>query len=167
MKRACAWCGERLDGGPGPPERISHGICQTCSDQLLAADGTPILDFLRSLDAPAVLVDSRRTVGAANAGIDSLISRRAQEAIGQRIGTVFECVYADAENGCGLSVHCSGCTIRRTVSHTWHTGEARSRVPATLKQIDSPAPRDIVFWISTRRVGNRVLVEIDHAPAIA
>lgn len=34
MKTLCAWCGVLLQDGP--PEPVSHGICQPCFDAFVA-----------------------------------------------------------------------------------------------------------------------------------
>lgn len=126
-----------------------------------------MVEFLESLDAPTVLVDRTRRIAAVNRkGLEELQARPGS-AVGRRLGLVFECTYAREAEECGLSIHCSGCTIRRTVSHTHATGESRLRVPATLKRVTDAGAEDVVMWISTRRLDDRVLLQIETAPGQA
>jgi hypothetical protein len=164
MEHNCAWCGSRLEPGPGPTNRVSHGICTTCRAGLILDDGVPVLEFIESLDTPTVLVDRTRRVGALNRRATTELAAEPRAVIGRRLGLVFECVHTDGTGECGLSIHCSGCTIRRTVCHTHATGESRNRVPATLEQVRDAGPDDVVMWISTRRVGDRVLLQIEAGP---
>jgi hypothetical protein len=164
MRHICAWCGTRLEPMAGPAHRVSHGICAECRDGLILDNGMPVLEFLDSLDVPTLLVDRGRRIGAATEEAAREFGGTRDRLVGQRLGLIFDCAYASEQGDCGLSIHCSGCTIRRTVCHTHATGESRNRVPATLKKVHDAGPADVVMWISTRRVGDRVLVRIDTAP---
>ena len=48
-------------------------------------------------------------------------------------GEVFDCWNADQPGGCGCTVKCSACMVRRTVLDTYDSGAGRARVPVTLK----------------------------------
>lgn len=39
----CAWCGRPLGRGLSARRMISHGICRSCSDEVLFADSTELL----------------------------------------------------------------------------------------------------------------------------
>lgn len=165
MQRICAWCQRRIDGRAdggnpdgGPAGRISHGICVSCADALTSDSGTPVAEFLRSLDQPTVLVDEDRVVGAFNRAAETLAGG---DADGRKIGLVFECIYAHDADDCGVSIHCSGCTIRHAVSHTYETGEPVS-APATLRRVSLPTPEDVTLRIHTERVGARVAIRVEE-----
>lgn len=162
MERICAWCGTSLGAQTGPREDaypISHGICERCVRDVEAELPRPLLEYLESLDVPVLLVDSDQTIGASNAMARSM--ENGQEWVGRRIGPVFECAHAIEPDSCGLMLHCSGCTIRTLVNQTWETGTERDRVPATLERNPDAGPDDVAMLISTRRIGDRVLLRIE------
>ena len=162
MKRICAWCGRAIDaGGTGEESGITHGICPACRESLASRSGTPLTRFLDSLDQPVVLLDGSMKVAGASPIVNALLERRPYAPNG--IGDVFECVEADGAGGCMRSIHCSGCTIRRSVAHTYETGESLTRVPATLTQQPVDSPREIRMYISTEKLGDQVLLRIDEA----
>jgi len=77
-------------------------------------------------------------------------------------GNVFECAYARLPEGCGRTVHCSGCAIRRTVTKTYETGEPQSMVPAILHRENSGRPLKIALSITTVKKGNIVVLRVDN-----
>jgi len=162
MKSLCAWCGRPLRDVPSASDDgwITHGICAGCRDQVLAEMGVPLSDFLDALPQPVIVVDGNAVVIATNAS-----AREMAENDGANpkplLGDVFECVNAKQPEGCGRTVHCSGCTIRRTVEHTFETGEAQLRVPATLTVGSEEEPEEVGLWITTEKVGGRVLLRVD------
>jgi hypothetical protein len=82
---------------------------------------------------------------------------------GKLLGDVFECANATLPGGCGRTVHCSGCAIRKAVEQTWETGTPQVRVPATLQARDATALPVVALEISTEKVGEQVLLRIDWA----
>ena len=167
MVRQCAWCGAEMEpvGDPSPPDGpVSHGICAPCAARLTADLGVPVRRFLDSLDAPVLLVDVEEggRVRVASEEALALTDRTPEEVADQLMGDVFECANATLPGGCGRTVHCSGCTIRRTVEETWHTGEPSVRTPATLRPAGPDENATIDLEISTERVGGRVLLRIDR-----
>ncbi len=107
-------------------------------------------------------MDADHTVGMVNRAAGELFGENGADMIGERAGAVFDCENAHMPGGCGLTIHCSGCTIRHAVAHTHLTGEPRLNVPATLRVVDDPQISDIDLVISTARVGDRVLLKIDR-----
>jgi len=163
MKSVCAWCGRPLRDVPSASgdRWITHGICADCRDQVLAEMGVPLHDFLDALPQPVIVVDGDAVVVATNAPAREMAGNGAPDKK-PLLGDVFECVNAKRPEGCGRTVHCSGCTIRRTVEHTFETGEARLRVPATLTAgPDGEEPEEVGLWITTEKVGGRVLLRVD------
>jgi hypothetical protein len=80
--------------------------------------------------------------------------------IGRLGGDVFECEYARHPDGCGRTIHCSGCAIRRSVTTTFQTGQALHHVPAQLKQYPQEN-RQVEMLISTEKVGDTVWLRIE------
>lgn len=166
MKRICAWCGTPLDDVPatGPANLwITHGICDDCRKVVLAAMSIPLNSYLDSLPQPILLVDGESRVLDANAAMRRVTGDVSAQPEQRLLGEVFECVHAAEPGGCGRTIHCSGCTIRRTVTSTYETGEAHLRVPATLTVSAEGEPSAVQLYITTERVGDRVLLRVDEA----
>jgi PAS domain-containing protein len=121
--------------------------------------------FLDSLKPPIVVVDQEGAVVTGNDKVRELLQKKLSDIEGYKGGDVFECAYARLPEGCGNTVHCSGCTIRRTVMETHETGKGFLRVPATLKRYAPLDTIDIKLLISTERIGDVVLLRIDEMEA--
>lgn len=165
MNVVCAWCGTFIrsvpEGAENPGPHDSHGICADCARTLLEDLGVPVETFLSELGVPVLLMDDDVQVTDANPAALAMLGRTEATVLGRLGGEVFECVNSRLPGGCGRSVHCSGCTLRRTVTSTWETGRTCSRVPATLEVTRGDEPERIALLITTAKVGNRVLLRID------
>ena len=137
MKRVCAWCRKelgRVDWQAGSENVITHGICGSCRDNVLFQMGVELGVFLDSLKLPIVVVNRGGTIVTGNDQARTVLQKGLPEIEGYKGGEVFECAYARLPDGCGNTMHCSGCTIRRTVMETHGTGRSFLRVPATLNR---------------------------------
>lgn len=165
MEVTCAWCGTLLrrvpDGNPSPGPRTSHGICTACATTLLEELGIPVGHFLSSLDVPVILVSDDVEVLDASPGALAMLGKARETVLGRLGGEVFECANAHLPGGCGRTVHCSGCTLRQTVTSTWETGLPQVRVPATLEVTPNGGPERIDLLVTTARVGDRVVLRIE------
>jgi len=137
-------------------------ICEKCSDNLLYQMGVKLEVFLDSLELPVVVVNREGIIVTGNDKAKTLLKKELPEIAGYRSGDVFECAYARLPEGCGETVHCSGCTIRRTVFETYGTGRSLLRVPATLYRNTQGNPEKIKLLISTERIDDLVLLRIDE-----
>ena len=164
MKKMCAWCGTEIGpvGASKPDDAVTHGICDNCLDNFIFQEGVDLREFLDTLAAPILMVDSERVVRIANKTASALLGKQPDEIEGYRGGEVFECEYARLPEGCGQTVHCAGCAIRRTVMETLATGKSFSRVPATLRRHTPEEPQDVRFLISTEKVADTVLLRVDE-----
>jgi len=168
MRRVCAWCRTELDAvdsQAGCENVITHGICENCSTNLLFQMGVELRVFLDSLRLPVVVVNRVGTIVTANRQATTLLRKGLPEIEGYKGGEVFECAYARLPEGCGNTMHCSGCTIRRTVMETYGTGRSFLRVPATLNRNTPEDPEKIKLLISTERIADLVLLRIDELEA--
>lgn len=168
MKRVCAWCNEelgRIDSQTASEDTITHGICGNCNDNILFQTGVELEVFLDSLKQPVVVVDRDGNVVTGNEQSRTLLRKELPEIEGCRGGEVFECAYARLPEGCGNTIHCSGCTIRKTVMETHGTGRGFLRVPATLNRNTPQDPEEIKLLISTERIADLVLLRIDKIEA--
>lgn len=166
MEKVCAWCGKGLGtvaGAPGTEHRITHAICDRCRDRLGARIGIPLREFLESLAAPVMLVDAHSRAVAGNSALGSIAGVAPERMPGRFPGDVFECAHVRAPGGCGFAIHCSGCVIRNSVEETMSTGNAVTRVPATLDHGTDDPYAGVRFLISTEKVGDRVLLRVDPA----
>jgi hypothetical protein len=166
MKQICLYCGCYLgsvETTEDDPTLISHGVCSICFPTLMRAMGQPLTDFLDSLPGPIYVVDAEcRVVGANTLGLQQ-VSKDLSAIEGQLAGEVFECRCAKLPGGCGRTLHCKTCTIRRTVKKTAETGESCLRVPAFIDLADISKDTTIRFLISTEKVNDAVLLRIEDA----
>jgi hypothetical protein len=165
MKKVCAWCNKELDSNhlqKNPETGITHGICGSCKGNIFFQMGVELGIYLDSLKPPIVVVDQEGTVVTGNDKTRMLLRKELPEIEGYKGGDVFECAYARLPEGCGNTIHCSGCTIRRTVMETHETGKSSLRVPATLRRGTPEDTTNIKLLISTEKAGDMVLLRIDE-----
>ena len=169
IKQVCLYCNEHLGSIEEPgddTERISHGVCPRCFPKLLAGSGKPLAKFLDSLPAPVFVVDQDVRIVTANALGRELISKDLEEMRGHLGGEVFSCKYSKMPGGCGQTVHCKACTIRKTVTKTYKNGRPCTRVPAYMDLGDYTGDKTVRFLISTEKVENVVFLRIDDSQAV-
>lgn len=164
MKRVCSWC--HKDMGTVPSEIysddiISHGICENCLHNLFGPRKSSLLNYLDSLEAPVIVIDSTVSVNIANKQARAILQKESPDIEGFKSGDVFECVFAKFPDGCGNTLHCSACTIRNTVMDTFQTGKSHLNTPAYLIQGTPGNNQEIQFLISTEKVLDIVLLRID------
>lgn len=165
MRQVCAWCGKEMGTYATDTESrktITHGICDTCAYHIIAQAGMPLQEYLDGLHAPVLVVNGDGIVETANAQARDILQKEPSQIEGQAGGDVFECAYARLPEGCGNTIHCAGCTIRRTVMHTHQTGESHTREPAVLNWESANETQQIPFLISTEKVGDVVLLRVDR-----
>lgn len=156
-----------VEGSTLPDTEISHGICDGCSDNFAFQMGVPLQQYLDSLPLPVLAVDRSVVVKASNAKACAALGKGPQEVIERLGGTVFECSHARLPEGCGGTIHCSGCAIRRSVERTYVTGEAQIRVPAVLKRQGREGLSEVALIITTVRSGEVVLLQVEEMKASA
>jgi len=161
----CSACGVHLGDKPdeGVPEgAISHGLCDDCAHRFIAQMGMPLERYIEGLAAPIAAVGPTGVIGAVNERAGELLGTTSAHVRGFQGGDVFECEYSFEPEGCGQTVHCSGCTIRNTVMDTRRTGRAHRRVPATLSRSTDAGRREYELLISTSMVGGVVFLQIEE-----
>jgi len=166
MKQVCAWCrGEigSIESSIHADNEVSHGICNNCLDNLTFQQGVPLTDYLDTLNLPVLLVDSYVVVKAVNKKACEVLGKEPIEIVQHLGGNVFECAYARLPEGCGRTIHCSACAIRRTVTRTFETGEPQCMVPAVLNREKNGRPSKITLSITTVKKGNIVMLRVDRS----
>lgn len=165
MLQICAWCRKRIGTVPESvhdDDAVSHGICNSCVDNLSFQMGVPLTRYLESLSEPVLVINGEAVVQTANSATGRLLGKPATDAEQRLTGDVFECAYARLPEGCGRTIHCSGCAIRHTVADTYQTGRPHERVPATLNRENPDDPSALSLLITTVKVGDMVLLRIDR-----
>lgn len=168
MKRICAWCGKELGAAVSSVhsgDAVSHGICPECTNKLRLELHMPIDRFIEQLPAPVLateIYNGRVIVKAANGPACAAVGKELREVVQHLAGNVFECGNARLPEGCGRTIHCSGCAIRRAVLRTWETGEPQSMVPATFSRADADDPASVTMHITTVKIGELVALRIDR-----
>lgn len=110
---------------------------------------------------PVDAVDAEGRLVTASAEACAMLSQTAAQVAGQLGGNVFACVRAKLPSGCGKTVHCLGCTVRRRVMATHATGQSQERVPAYLDQHTAGGQQRLKLAISTEKLGAVVMLRID------
>jgi hypothetical protein len=149
-----------VKGSIHPDTDISHGICSSCRDNAIFQEGVPLQRYIDSFAIPIFVVDGNVRVTAVNRMACEVLGKEPTAIVHQLGGNVFECEYSRLPEGCGGTIHCSGCTIRRTVTKCFKTGEPQSMVRAYLNP-DSPSSKRTLF-ITTMKVANVVMLRVDH-----
>ncbi len=160
--RTCALCKKTVSPDAIAQRTITGGICEECLEHVKALSGMPLRDFLDTLGVPVLVVDSDMVVKMANKPVLALLGKNFSQVRGQRGGDVFECAYARLPEGCGRTVHCSGCAIRRAVTETFTTGRSLHRVLAYLNRDAVTQFLQLGMLISTEKVWDMVLLRIDY-----
>ena len=165
MKKICAWCEKDLTQTVIQQDGITHGICPECALRVFGQQGTShnLQGFLDSISVPVVAIDGLCRVTAANERLRDMVGNRTLNMIYSPPGEVFECSYAFLPEGCGETIHCSGCAIRRAIFETFETGQLLVRVPAVLHRED----KEVGLHITTELVGDVVLLRVDSVDSCA
>lgn len=163
LKKKCAWCGAEMGDTPGSSKTgkpITHGICEPCAAKLWGGVGTRLDEFLATLGVPTLLVDGTGRVDEANQEAMDMVEKPGEEVRGRFQGEVFDCWNATLPGGCGCSVLCSACVVRRAVLDTYDSGTSLLGVPVVLKVRENGKGKELKFALTTEKVGDRVLVRV-------
>jgi PAS domain-containing protein len=138
MRVICSYCRQVIREDPHARViDVSHGMCEPCArhfERLWA--GIPLGEYLDDLPSPVIVVDGNGRVLAMNQKLADLLGADRAAAVGLMGGEAFACVRSRLPEGCGRTVHCRECTIRRTVEEVARTGKPKERVRAYLNRAD-------------------------------
>ena len=152
MGRAvCFRCKRSLE--PGDELRILTGACAQCFNALLSAGGEQLSSYLESLATPAALLANDQTVLESNSSFQKMTL--AHDIVGSKVGEILDCMYAPLLGRCGETIACMLCSLKRSVEHTWLTGEGLREVQLSLPH---KAESRKTFRIITEKVNGAVLV---------
>lgn len=164
MKRVCSWCKTEMgvvQTKDFSETAVTHGICEECLQTYFGPRQVNLMDFLDSLDATVIAVNSKAIVTSANKQAREFLHKESNEIEGFMGGDVFECAFAKLPGGCGNTIHCDGCTIRNTVMDTFLSGNSHLKTPAYLFRGTPEKNQEIQLLISTEKVKEVVLLRID------
>jgi len=170
MRRICACCKKDLgevDSEGGGSAVITHGLCGDCAFHLSARMGMRLREFLQGLGKPVVAVSPDGTIQSTNGQASALLGMDLPEIEGHLCGDVFECDHAALPEGCGRTVHCVACTVRKCITETFETGRSCERVPGHLNHTTFDGPDEICFLISTEKLGDLILLRLDSVDGYA
>lgn len=154
MKTVCAWCGTNIRDGSLP---VSHGICVSCREHFFRDAGMSLQRFIDNFPFPVLVFGNSLQPVAINRSGTLASPSTVQITPATTIGNLVECEHSHQQEGCGKTIHCSGCVLRKTVEQTNQSGDPAFLVPATISTENS----DIRFYVSTLKVDGRVFVKLD------
>ena len=137
-------------------------MCSACSEALRSQDhGVTLQQHLDSIPIPVLLIDDSSSVVGMNAKAYDFLGQELHETEVQLFGKVFDCVHSRSPEGCGRTIHCSGCAIRRSVTATFKTGKPQVLLPATLRVTSEDQLSEAVLRITTVKMGGMVVLLIE------
>lgn len=160
MLVVCSYCHAKIrEDASGRSFDVSHGMCLGCAEHFDRLwGGMSMSEYLDGLPQPVLVVNAEGRVVAANQRLATLFGRDRAEMRGLLGGEALACVHSRLPEGCGKTVHCRECTIRRAVTRVAETGKAQERIPAYLKTKEGR----VDLCISVRAKDGLVRVLVDE-----
>ena len=164
MRLICAWCGTNVNVSESNrlDQQTSHGICQACSDAFFSNNGVSFQTYIDGIRIPILVVDNNTGVVGANSKACEYLGRKPERLLHQLIGPVFDCAHSRLPQGCGRTIHCSGCVIRNCILTTLNTGEPQISVPATLTSGNPDRLSEVVLTITTVKTAGVVVLRVEQ-----
>ncbi|MBU2530815.1 MAG: hypothetical protein KKD35_07230 [Elusimicrobia bacterium] len=159
MRRLCAWCKKDMGSVDNGEDIMTHGICEEC-EKLVEFEPVKTRKLIDEFNKPVLMNESGRCL-VANTAASKALEKEIDSIEGYLGGDVICCVHASEPGGCGATEHCSGCTIRNTVTDTLKTGKSHLKVQAYQFIQTKNGTEKKEFFVSTEKKGNRVLLRID------
>lgn len=160
MTKICAWCNKELPfSGDDKSNAITHGICADCAERVFKSSHShTIREFIDKLDAPIIVIQNDTTIAATNKKADNMLKAEP----GDRTGDALECSCAGLPGGCGKTIHCKACTIRKTIQKTKKTGKSYSNIKSYQNVHTPEGTKQKNITIATEKVWDTILVRIDE-----
>ena len=117
--------------------------------------------FLNTLEIPIFVVDQNVCVLGANSQGMKFISKDKKDIQNNLAGKAFQCKYSNYPGGCGQTIHCKSCTIRKAITKTYQSGQPQINMPAYMDLGDILNHTTIRFLISTYKKEKVVLLRIE------
>lgn len=160
MRVICSKCQRILADEGSRSDLVQRRLCTGCA-RAVGPGSRPraLSEALEDIPGPVVVIDPDGRVLAANSAVAGMLGRERDALLGLRGGEAMTCAYAQLPEGCGNTVHCRECTIRRTVMAVYEDGRPRLGVLAYLRA--EAMPLDVV--LSARPYAGCVLVSVESA----
>jgi len=111
---------------PREDTRATHGICTDCAEHFQKTWSVETLDeYLDTYDYPVIAVDAEERIVGINSPMTKICGRVRPSTIGYLCGDVLECSSARLAEGCGRTIHCPACAVRRAMKGALESGEVR------------------------------------------
>ena len=163
MKRSCSICGNDLKDTEGsPPDSMGGAVCDECARRLLAECGAELGRYLEGLGSPVMLADAGGVIVAASPQALEKLGMEAEDVEGRLCGDVFRCVHASLPGGCGKTVHCRKCGLRRCIVATVGSKKPMSGVPVRLKTGDPDDPTWLGVVVTAEYFSGVVMLRLDE-----
>ncbi len=166
MRTTCSQCRRVLpDAGNPGGAATSAALCVECdayATRLRRRLPTP--GQLDSFPRPVLVTTADGRVVAANRAFAALSGHLPAELEGWLTGEALACERSRLRGGCGGTMHCRECTIRRMVAEVGRTRIARWRVPAYV--VSAQGRAEICVTIRPEGEG-LVVVMLEDLPAQA
>jgi hypothetical protein len=120
----------------------------------------PIDSFLRSIDVPVLMVDAHARVVSANTRALAELKRGRTDLEDHLCGEIIECEHSRLPGGCGGTVHCTGCEIRKCVEHTARTGQPSAAVAAVQHSFLAGGVQTRRYSVSTEKRGDAIMLRM-------
>ncbi len=160
MLVVCAYCRKTIsDDRRGGSCDVSHGMCASCADHFERLwQGMPLSEYLETIDKPVVMMNGDGAIVAVNQKVATLFGREKADMRGLLGGEAFACVHSLLPEGCGKTIHCRECTVRRAVESVARTGKPLERIPSYLDTKDGR----VALRISVKAKDGLVRVVVDE-----
>lgn len=168
MDIICAWCHKGLGSDGVSDGVVTHAMCVSCRDFFLEPPRSRLLR--RQVDAfatPVLVIDVDGVVTMANMEATVMLGGADDGAERTLVGRALGCPNAARFGGCGAATGCRECAFRRSVIFSRETGLPQENVVAYLVQDSPEGAFTARALIATRKLGDLVLLRIDHISAVA
>ncbi|HXX21633.1 MAG TPA: PAS domain-containing sensor histidine kinase [Terriglobia bacterium] len=117
-------------------------------------------ELLDAFPTPAVILNERRQIVAANQRLCRLLDRREDEVLGMRIGEAFNCIHwPEGNRGCGTSQFCETCgALQAILNSQQRGGEDIQECTITLRADEGERALDLRVTASNLDLGGKFTV---------
>ncbi len=170
LKKVCSKCKKELIT-PSKQSRarvISQSLCKECWTQIWSDRLQSSREIVDKFDSPILLMDNNLRIQAANARAQKILGRPLADIKNYLPGDAMECINARLPSGCGQTMHCQTCALRKALEMTITTGTGVEKSPAyqDTYQKDGSVIRHF-YYISTEKMEDFILLRIDEVQTLA
>ena len=120
MHLICSYCGRYInEKKPFESTNLTHGLCLDCFvPTSMLTCGVSYDEYIETCDVPAIILNSRHQVLAANGIAMAMLGKPIENLKGMLAGEALECPNSKLPDGCGRTIHCQTCTVRILIQKT-------------------------------------------------